>query len=349
MNAWKEILVLPGTSIREAIRVLDKSAKQIVLVVDGNNRLLGTVTDGDIRRGVLRGLLLDDSVQKIMNLHPTTAKVNETRANILVLMKSKSLHQIPIIDDDGCVVGIEILDELIQTLQRDNAVVLMAGGLGSRLGPLTNDCPKPLLKVGSKPILEIILENFIEYGFHKFYISVNYKAEMIEEYFGNGSQWGVNISYLRENERLGTAGALSQLPVKFLKPLVVMNADLLTKVNFQQLLNFHSEHRAKATMCIRDYDFQVPYGIAKIEKYRLIGIEEKPVHRFFVSAGIYVLEPKVLELIPSNTFFDMPNLFEELIKQNDEVVVFPIREYWLDIGRIDDLEKAKGDFTEVFK
>lgn len=348
MKDWKKVLISPSTPIRKTIEAIDTGAMQIAVVVNENNRLLGTVTDGDLRRGVLRGVSLDDAVEHIMNSQPTTVGLHESRETILALMKNKSLHQIPVIDDDGCVVGIEILDELIKTLQRDNAVVLMAGGLGSRLGPLTNDCPKPLLKVGSKPILEIILENFIEYGFQQFYISVNYKAEMIEKYFGNGSQWGVNISYLRENERLGTAGALSQLPGKFSKPLVVMNADLLTKVNFQQLLNFHSEHRANATMCVRDYDFQVPYGVAKIEKYRLIGIEEKPVHSFFVSAGIYVLEPKVLELIPSNTFFDMPKLFEELLKQNDEVVVFPIREYWLDIGRIDDLEKAKGDFTEVF-
>jgi dTDP-glucose pyrophosphorylase len=348
MKDWKKALIVSSMSIRTAIVTIDASALQIAMVVDEHNRLLGTVTDGDIRRGILKGLSLDDTVQHIMNDTPTTARAYDGRETVLALMKNKSLHHIPILDDDGRVVGLEVLDELIQGQQQDNPVLLMAGGLGRRLQPLTNECPKPLLKVGGKPILEIILENFVEQGFNRFFISVNYKAEMIESYFGNGSRWGISLSYLREQERMGTAGALSLLPGGLTQPLIVMNGDLLTRINFRQLLTFHAEHHAQATMCVRDYDFQVPYGVVKIEKHRLIGIEEKPVHHCFVSAGIYILQPDVISLIPRNTFFDMPELFAEMIRQHKETAVFPIREYWLDIGRMDDFERAVGEYERYF-
>lgn len=348
MNTWKETLVSPETSIKEAIRVLDKSARQIVLVVGGNNVLVGTITDGDIRRGILKGLSLDDQVQKIMNPEPTVAKVDEGREAILAKMKRKALHHIPLVDEARCVVGLETLDELIQSRKKENVVVLMAGGLGSRLRPLTDGIPKPMLKVGSKPLLETILENFIEYGFSRFYISVNYMADVVESYFGDGSRWGVEICYLHEDQRLGTAGALSLLSEKLTAPLFVMNGDLLTKVNFSQLLDFHTSHHAQATMCVREYDFQVPYGVVKIDDHRITGIDEKPVQRFFVNAGIYVLEPKVLELISPNTYFDMPTLFEKLIELKHETSAFPIREYWLDIGHLADYDRANVEFGDVF-
>jgi dTDP-glucose pyrophosphorylase len=349
MKDLKKVLVSPDTPILEAIRIIDDSSMQIVLVVDVENRLMGTVTDGDIRRGILKGVCLDNPVRQVMNTEPTIARLNEGRERILSLMKKKQFRHIPIVDDKGCVVGIEILEDLLQGHNRDNWVVLMAGGAGSRLGGLTTDCPKPLLKVGKKPILETILENFIEYGFRRFFISVNYKAEMVEAHFKDGSQWGVEISYIREETKLGTAGPLGLLPEKPSEPLLVMNGDLLTNMNFQQLLDFHMERQAIATMCVREYHFQVPYGVVGIEKQRLVGIEEKPVHRFFVNAGIYVLEPSTLDLIPQNTNFDMPALFEILIKQNREIAPFPIREYWLDIGRLDDLERANGEYTGVFE
>jgi dTDP-glucose pyrophosphorylase len=348
MKDWKKALIVSSMSIRTAIVTIDTSALQIAMVVDEHNQLLGTVTDGDIRRGILKGLSLDDTVQHIMNAAPTTARACDGRETVLALMKNKSLHHIPVLDDDGRVVGLEVLDELIQGQQQNNPVVLMAGGLGRRLQPLTNECPKPLLKVGGKPILEIILENFVEQGFNRFHIAVNYKAEMIESYFGNGSRWGIDLSYLREHERMGTAGALSLLPGGLTQPLIVMNGDLLTRINFRQLLSFHAEHHAQATMCVRDYDFQIPYGVVKIEKHRLTGIEEKPVHHCFVSAGIYVLQPDVISLIPRNTFFDMPDLFAEMIRQQKETAVFPIREYWLDIGRMDDFERAVGEYERHF-
>lgn len=348
MKQWTDVLIFPSTSIVKALKIIDEGALQIALVVDENNRLLGTVTDGDVRRGILKGITLDEPVRLIMNNHPTVAQINESREDMLAVMKQKRLRHIPVLDRDGTVIKIEILDDLIKLSQLDNWVVLMAGGLGSRLRPLTNDCPKPLLQVGSKPILETILQNFIDNGFSNFYIAVNFKAEMIKKHFGNGSRWGVKILYLHEKQKLGTAGALSLLPKKPNKPLLVMNGDLLTKVNFHQLLDFHQEQQAHATMCVREYDLQVPYGVVKIHKNRLIGIDEKPVQRFFVNAGIYVLNPGTLDYIPKNCYYDMPNLFERLIRQRHETAVFPIREYWLDIGQTVDYEKANGEFLEVF-
>ncbi|VBB05532.1 nucleotidyl transferase [Lucifera butyrica] len=348
MIDWKRIAVTPVTTIRETLQIIDSGAMQIALVVDTENHLLGTVTDGDIRRGILKEIQLDEPVERIMNPHPTVARSFERRDIVLAIMKLKRLNHIPVIDDDGRIIQVETLQNLINMEEKENLVVLMAGGLGSRLRPLTDECPKPLLKVGGKPVLETILENFMEYGFRRFYLSVNYRADMIRDYFGDGSRWGVLIDYIHEDKRLGTAGALSLLPEATEQPLLVMNGDLLTKVNFQQLIDFHSIHQAQATMCVREYNFQVPYGVVKIEQDRLTGIDEKPVKRFFVNAGIYVLDPKVLRFIPPGEFFDMPNLFKKIIDNNGETTAFPIREYWMDIGQMNDYERANGEFGEVF-
>ena len=348
MLGWRNLLVTPETPILETLQIIDVNARQIALVVDQHERLLGTVTDGDIRRGLLKGRALSDPVSMVMNAYPTVASPYDSRENILALMKIKQLHQIPIVDEDGRIVHVEILDNLLQPVKKNNWVVLMAGGLGTRLRPLTEDCPKPLLKVGNKPLLETILLSFVEQGFHRFYISVKYKAEMIQEYFGNGQSWGVDIRYLHETNSLGTAGALSLLPERPTDSFIVMNGDLLTKVNFEQLLDFHKTYRAQATMCVREYDHQVPYGVVKLDKHRLLGIEEKPVQRFFVNAGIYVLNPEVIEFIPHNQYFDMPSLFDVLVKEKKQTIAFPIREYWLDIGRLADFERANMEFAEVF-
>ena len=264
-------------------------------------------------------------------------------------VKLKAVRQIPLLDAEDSVTGIEILTDLIQPRERENRVVLMAGGIGSRLRPLTNDCPKPLIQVGNKPILETILENFIEYGFRHFYISVNYMADMVQDHFKDGSRWNVDIRYIHEDKAMGTAGPIGLLPETLNQPLLVMNGDLLTKVNFQQLLDFHLEHQSQATMCVREYDFQVPYGVVRLEKHRLLQIEEKPVQRFFVNAGIYVLEPGALKHIPQGDYFDMTDLFAKIIAQGSETAAFPIREYWIDIGRLDDLERAKGEYTGIFE
>lgn len=348
MKDWEKCLIYPHASILEAIKIIDNSAVQIALVVNQQKNILGTVTDGDIRRAILQGISLEKNIEMIMNPNPTVAREIQEKYSILAKMKAQSLQQIPIVNEDGVVVGMEVLKDLIRSTTKPNSVVLMVGGLGSRLRPLTNNCPKPLLKIGSKPILETILENFIEYGFENFYFAVNYRAEMIKKYFGDGSKFGVKIQYLNEEKRMGTAGALSLLTATQKEPILIMNGDLLTKVNFQHLLDFHISHESKATMCVREYSYQIPYGVIEINKGQIVHMKEKPVCSSFVNAGIYVLNSDILEMIPQDTFFDMPDLFNKIIEQKFMTAAFPIREYWMDIGQVDDFEKAKGEFWEIF-
>ncbi len=348
VKIWEKVLVSPTLTIREVIQKIDSSALQIALVVDGSRCLLGTVTDGDVRRGILKGFSLEQSVVDVMNPHPTVAGMSDDRDSVLALMKARHLRQIPVVDDLGRIFNLETLEGLLNPVEQENWVVLMAGGLGSRLRPITDECPKPLLRIGGKPLLETIVTHFRSFGFRKIFLSVNYKAEMIEEYFGDGRAWDVEINYLRESERLGTAGALRLLPERPSQPLLVMNGDLLTRVNFQQLLAFHNEQGADATMCVRNHEYQVPYGVARVESHQLTRIEEKPIYHFFVNAGIYVLQPSAIEIIPPSCFYDMPSLFSELLASRRHAAVFPIREYWLDIGRLEDFERANGEYREVF-
>ncbi|MEI7818264.1 MAG: nucleotidyltransferase family protein, partial [Desulfuromonadales bacterium] len=336
MNRWKDVLISPETPIIKAIGIIDAGSLQIALVVDASNRLVGTVSDGDVRRAILKGISLDRPVKEIMFTEPTVASPRESRDEIVTTMRMKQLRQIPLLDKDGCVIGLDLWDDLINLQARDNIVVLMAGGLGTRLGELTKNCPKPLLRVGNKPVLETILENCIEYAFKRFYISVNYKADMVKEYFGDGSRWGVEIKYLEEKKRLGTAGALGQLPEIPTEPVLVMNADVLTKINFKHLMEFHEEHNSVATMCVRDYEFQVPFGVVQLDHHRLKNIMEKPVHQFFVNAGIYVLNPEAVSMVPTDEYSDMPALFDTLLQNQLETTAFPIHEYWVDIGHKDD-------------
>lgn len=349
MKTWKDALVRPNTSIRKVIEAIDSVELQIALVTDRQRHLLGTVTDGDIRRGILKGISLESPVKLIMNPKPVTIReADENRELILKKMKERQIHQLPVLDLKGQVVGLEMIRDLILSAERPNLAVLMAGGLGTRLQPLTNDCPKPLIKIGGKPILENILESLVDFGIRKFFISVNYKSEMIRKHFGDGTRWNVNIRYLEENMKMGTAGALSLLPVKPREPLIVMNADLLTKVNFQHLFDFHHEHNADLTTCVREYDIQVPFGVVKLDDHQIRGIDEKPVQRFFVNAGIYLLQPRVLKYLKKGVALDMPQLIERL-KSKYKVLAFPIREYWIDVGKMDDLQRASEDIDSLSK
>jgi dTDP-glucose pyrophosphorylase len=348
MIELKRITVKPSSTILETMEIIDKGAVQIAFVVDEDFRLLGTVTDGDIRRGLLRGIALHDSVDKVMNNNPFYVMNTESPSKVLSLSKRKKLNQIPIVDKNKRLIDVKFVDRLVGKSILTNPVVLMVGGLGTRLKPLTDTTPKPLLKVGNKPILETILESFVEHGFQTFFFTVNYKSEMIIDYFGDGSRWGVEIEYIHESKRLGTAGALSLFRDKLTEPFIVMNGDILTKVNFRQLLNFHKRQNAVGTMCVRNYEYQVPYGVIKTKGQNLTAIEEKPVHQYFVNAGIYALNPSATQYIPDNTFFDMPQLFEELIRKNEKTVAFPVREYWLDIGKMNDFERANIDYINEF-
>lgn len=346
---WTQTLVPPETSIHETIRAINANRMQICLVVDENRRLLGTVNDGDIRRAILAGRDFSEPVERIMNARPHVGGPDESRDALLVRMAETRIHQIPILDAGGRVIDLIIIEDLVGTTRvRENWVVLMAGGLGRRLRPLTDEAPKPLLPVGKKPLLETILETFVEQDFRRFYMAVNYKAQMIRDHFGDGSRWGAEIRYLDEDQPLGTAGALRLIPEAPKAPLIVMNGDLLTRVNFGHLLDYHVRRASVATMCVRQYDFQVPFGVVHIDDDRIRSLDEKPVHSFFVNAGIYALEPEVIDVIPADELFHMTTLFERVIGAGHTTAVFPIHEYWLDVGRIDDLNNANGEFDDVF-
>ena len=345
MKDWRKIAVSETNTLLDTMRVIDETSLQFALVIDEENNLLGTVTDGDIRRGILRGEGLEVPISSVMNTKPKTAKEGLSLSQYKGIMKSKKLKQLPIINDENKVIDVLFID-LLNVAANRNQVVLMLGGLGTRLRPLTNDIPKPMLKVGNKPIVETIVEGFKQYGYTNFVFSVNYKKEIIRNYFQSGEALGVSIEYIEENKRLGTAGALSLFENQPSEPFFVMNGDLLTQVNFDQLMQFHIEQGAAATMCVREYEYQIPYGVIKTEGTSLVAIKEKPVHRSFVNAGIYVLSPEVFEFIPKDMFYDMPTLFEQLISANKKTAVFPIHEYWLDIGRIDDFNRANEQFKE---
>jgi dTDP-glucose pyrophosphorylase len=340
--------VTADTTVLQVIKAIDAGTYKIALVVDAQGKLLGSVTDGDVRRAILRSIGLDHPVSQIMNQTPTTAHCSTPREVVLATLQERSLHHMPLLDDEGRVAELVVLDELIAPRLHDNIAVLMAGGRGSRLQPLTNDCPKPMLRVGGVPLLETILLKLIEAGFRKFYISVNYMAEIIESHFGTGSTWNVDIQYIREAQPMGTAGSLSLLPAIPDKPFLVMNADLLTTINFDELLDFHIRQRSRATMAVREYNFEVPFGVVKMNDLSIIDIEEKPVHHFFINAGVYVLEPQVLSYIPTGSYFDMPMLFDAIKERNEQITAFPLREYCLDIGRPEDFARANTEFERFF-
>jgi dTDP-glucose pyrophosphorylase len=340
---WEEALVEADTSIEKVMGIIADASLQAAIVVDEKNKLLGMVTDGDIRRGILGGVGLEEPVERVMNKEPTTVLSGADEQIILSVMKNKKIHQVPVVDEEKRVIGLEILDEILSESQYDNWVVLMAGGLGSRLRPLTDDIPKPMIEIQGKPILETILESFVEAGFHRFYITLNYMADKIRDYFGDGSRWGVEIRYYEEDKKLGTAGSLAHLDFSPRKPIIVMNSDLITGVNFKHLLNFHAQQKATATMCVRNYEFQIPYGVVETENYQMKRITEKPEKTYFVNAGIYIFQPEVLRFIPENEHIDMTAIYEKLLKNEKDVAVFPVTEYWQDVGRKEDLQRVRNE------
>ena len=345
---WKNILVSPLNNIKEVLKIIDNEALQLALVVDLDNRLLGTVTDGDIRRALINDLPLSHPISEIMFTTPTVIDFSTSKTEILELMNTKQLHSIPILDN-GIVVGLETIHHVTQKIKHDNPVFLMAGGFGTRLRPLTDNCPKPLLKVGNKPILETVLLQFIKSGFHNFYISTHYMPEKIQAYFGDGSQWGVDIKYIHEEQPLGTGGALGLLPDNMPDlPVIMMNGDLLTKVDLEYLLAYHNEKNGIATMCVTEYEYQVPYGVVQTNGHQLISMVEKPTNKFFVNAGIYVITPDLIKRVAKNQVIDMPTLVNDQIEKGDKVSVFPIHEYWRDIGKWNDYNQAQIDVENDF-
>lgn len=344
MTNWKRIAVRKDVPLEAAIATLDRGGQRIVLIVGDDERLQGTLTDGDVRRALLRRQPMTTPVGEVMCATPQVAELEWSRDKILSVMESTRLLQLPVVDAAGRVVRLETLHELLDKKPIDNPVFLMAGGFGKRLYPLTQDCPKPMLKVGDKPILELILQSLVDAGFHRFYISTHYLPEMIREHFGDGGKWNVSIQYVHEDQPLGTGGALGLLPVGAIDlPMILMNGDLLTRVDYRSLLEFHQHHQGAATLCVSEYESQVPYGVIQSEGHRITQIVEKPIQRFFVSAGIYILSPELIGRVAPGRRIDMPTLLQQEIGAGRDVNMFPVHEYWLDIGRMDDFRRAQED------
>ncbi len=338
--------VHPDLSLRMAMKVIDQGAAQIALVVDEHQRLLGTLTDGDIRRALLHGETLEAPVERLMNRRFRSVQSSDDQGLVLEMMRREVLRQIPVLDEQGRVVNLLLLQELLNPHQLRNAVVIMAGGKGTRLRPHTENCPKPMLPVGDQPMLEILLEQCIANGFRTFYFSVNYLKEQIIDHFNDGSSWGVSIQYLVEEEPLGTAGSLQLLPDSLKEPFLVLNGDVLTRFEPRHLLHFHADHKAQATLCVRDHEFTVPFGVVQTKGVDLAGFQEKPTYRHQVNAGVYVIAPKLLPLLPPHQFTDMPSLLQSAQQAGHRVAVCPIHEYWLDVGRPENLEQAHATWGQ---
>lgn len=344
---WKEVLVRGHESILKTVEVIDRSGLQIALVTDENGLLLGTVTDGDIRRAILGGVTLAGPVQGIMNKSPVVLESDLAMPAVLERMTKSNVRQLPIVTYDGKIAGLHLLSDVLRSVPHTNPIVIMAGGRGTRLRSLTDSCPKPLLNIGNKPLLENLVIMLAKQGYCRVYLSIHYRGEMIEEYFGDGSKWGVSIEYLKEDTPLGTAGALSLLPGTFSEPIVVLNGDLLTRVDFTQLINFHCEHKGMATMGVKLYEYQVPYGVVQINDKQVVQLVEKPIERHFINAGIYALDPSCLKLVPHNTPFNMTDLFDRILESGGACLSFPLTEYWLDVGQPEDFARATQDVSSV--
>ncbi len=342
---WRKSLLEATSSLQQAISCLNDSASQIVLVISSGDILQGTLTDGDIRRGLLRGLNLESSIDSLVNHEPLVVPPELGRDAVLQLMKANCIHQLPVVDEARRVIGLHLLDELMTPKCRENLMVIMAGGEGTRLRPHTESCPKPLLPVGGKPMLEHIIERAMGEGLSRFVLAIHYLGHMIEDYFGDGSRWGVHIDYLREESPLGTAGAIGLLTPRPQLPFLVTNGDVLTDIRYSELLDFHGRHAAAATMAVRLHEWQHPFGVVRTRGVDIVGFEEKPISRSHINAGVYVLDPAALNFLKCGDHCEMPTLFARLQGDALRTIVYPMHEPWLDVGRDDDLIRARAAHT----
>lgn len=343
MSNVGNIVLNKEDTILKALELLDLYALRIVLIVDDSNHLLGSVTDGDIRRGLLKGQNLHAPVESIMHTSPYSIEADTlTNRQIFEIMREKSFLAVPILRN-GELVNIITLDDLIRKKRKENPVFIMAGGFGTRLRPLTDKCPKPMLPVGGKPLLETIILSLKAQGFYKFYISTHYLPESIQNHFGNGEKFDIQIQYVHESEPLGTGGALSLLPKTEINlPFIVINGDVLTNMNFGNLVDFHEKNESVATMCVREFQYQIPYGVVNSNNNLIESMTEKPSYYFDINTGIYVISPELLDQVEAK-FIGMPTILEQQISKQQEVSTYPLHEYWLDIGRIEDYNRAQKD------
>ena len=348
-DIWRKA-VLPETStVGEVISNLDNIGFRIALVVDKDNKFLGTISDGDIRRGLLKGLNLDSPINDIIFRNPLVVPPGISRDLVVQMMMANKIYQIPAIDDDQQLVGLHLWDKISTTEERSNIMVIMAGGKGTRLMPYTDDRPKPMVEVAGKPMLEHIIERAKLDGFNHFVLAIHHLGNIIEDYFGNGECLDVKIDYLRENSPLGTAGALSLLNIKPNLPFVVTNGDVLSDIRYGDILDFHNLHEASGTMAVRIHEWQHPFGVVEMQGIHIIGFEEKPLARSHINAGIYVLSPVALDELKLGESCNMPILFERLKAKSKITVAYPMHEPWLDVGRPSDFESANNKLKSVNK
>lgn len=344
---WRAALLHGGATLQDAIHNLNASSFQIALIVEADDTLIGTLTDGDIRRGLLNGLTLVSPIAPIVQRDALLVPPQIGREMVLELMKANRIHQLPVVDEDRRVIGLHLWDELITPAERPNLMVIMAGGEGTRLRPHTEGCPKPMLPVAGKPMLEHIIVRARGDGFRRFVLAVHYLGHMIEDHFGSGASWGVEIEYVREEKPLGTAGAIGLLRSRPQGPFLVSNGDILTDIRYSELLDFHVGHSAIATMAVRPHEWQHPFGVVHTEGVDIVGFVEKPVTVTHVNAGIYVLEPAALDALVPGEPCHMPALFERLKQRGQRTIVYPMHEPWLDVGRPHDLEQADGAVRRI--
>lgn len=338
-----DIKIKANATIKESMVAIDRGAAEIALVVDENDKLLATVTDGDIRRALIKGAKLDEKIEKIMHKNFIFVKPDVGRAEVLDLMKALSIKQIPIIDEKGKLKGLHLLRDIIGSNKKPNIALIMAGGKGARLKPLTENIPKPMVKVAGRPILERLILHLLSYGIRNIYLSINYLSHLIENHFLDGKQLGCKINYLKEKKPLGTAGSLSLMPKIPKEPILVLNGDLLTQFNVDKILDYHNKNNFYITVGVYDYVYKVPYGVVEEKNGKLISIKEKPSAIWSINAGIYVLNPSAIKKVPKGKAYMMTDLIEKCLEKKLKVGVFNIEGDWIDIGLHKDLKKAKGE------
>jgi len=334
---WRRTILPLSATIAQAINNLNEFSMKIVLVADEDGILDGTISDGDIRRGLLKGLDLKDSLSSIVHRNPLVVPPELSRDLVLQLMISNKVQQIPVVGKNQLLLGLHLWEEITAPKARQNLMVIMAGGVGTRLLPHTENCPKPLLLVAGKPMLEHIIGRAKLEGFNQFVIAVGYLGHMIESHLGNGERLGVRIEYLNEEQPLGTAGALSLFNPAPHNPFIVTNGDVITDIRYGDLLDFHIRNSAVATMAVRLHEWQNPFGVVRTEGIEIIGFEEKPIFRSHINAGVYALNPEALSLLMLNNHCDMPALFEKIQSAGNSIVAYPMHEPWMDVGRPEDL------------
>ena len=342
MKSYNDLVLNTDASIQDVVESLNSTSERIVLVTDGDSNFVGVVVDGDIRRGLLDGLLLGDSVMKIVNRNATFLKQSSNSSQALKLMAELRISHIPILDDANRLIGLHSRESESIRPVRNNLFVIMAGGFGTRLKPYTDLTPKPMLKVNGKPMLEHLILSAKDFGFTKYVVAVHYLAASIESHFGDGSDLGIQIEYVRESEPLGTAGALSLLIDRPEIPFVVSNADLVSSVHLGAIIDFHNDQQSDATMAVQNFELQNPYGVVEVSSGDIISIIEKPVSVSKISGGIYVLDPRMLDLLEPGKYCDMPELFQRAIDASMKIKAFMIHEDWADIGRESDLIKIQN-------